>query len=195
MRRADAARRTLRKTRPRTTWHPHPRIPHASTRAKTRARDCLFPEKLLALEFGVGAQIATGCGGLCIWVMFTLGFRLALQRKHQPHTILNFGEQSRRKLSYTLCQKRLSMVRIWETFATDGTDRPVPLSGRLTFPGASARRRFEVMTAAITVLMRLSLKLFAEIISTGRRYPGADPAGSGNEAHQISPRRITTCRG
>ena len=87
----------------------------------------------------------------------------------------------------------LSTVMICETFTADAFVSPVPLIGRRTFPGASARRRFEVMTAAITVLMRLSLKLFAEMISNGRRNPGPDPAGSGSEAHQISPRRTIAC--
>ncbi len=54
------------------------------------------------------------------------------------------------------------MVMICETLTTEGFDRPVPLTGSRTFPGASAKRRFEVMTTAITVLIRLSLKLFAE---------------------------------
>lgn len=49
-----------------------------------------------------------------------------------------------------------------ETFTTEGFDKPVPLEGSRTFPGASARRRLEVMTAAMTVLIRLSLKELAE---------------------------------
>ena len=84
-------------------------------------------------------------------------------------------------------------------FSVEPTDAfgasPVPLVGRRTFPGASAKRRFDVMTAATTVLMRLSLKLFAETISNGRRKPGPDPVGSGREAHHISPRRTTACLG
>src|SRR3990172_11102006 len=84
---------------------------------------------------------------------------------------------------------------IWETFATDAFVRPVPLIGRRTFPGALAKRRFDVMTAATTVLMPLSLKLFAETISNGRRKPGRDPVGSGREPHQISPRSTTVCLG
>ena len=84
---------------------------------------------------------------------------------------------------------------IWETFATDTFVSPVPFTGRRTFPGASAKRRFDVMTAATTVLMPLSLKLFADTISNGRRKPGPDPVGSGREPHQISPRRTTVCLG
>ena len=51
------------------------------------------------------------------------------------------------------------------------------------------------MTAATTVLILLSLKLFAETINIGGRKPGPDPAGSLSEAHQISPRRTTACFG
>jgi len=51
------------------------------------------------------------------------------------------------------------------------------------------------MTAAMTVLMRLSLKLLAETTRYGLRYPGPEPEGSGKEAHQTSPRRTTTSRG
>ncbi len=89
----------------------------------------------------------------------------------------------------------LSMVITCETLTTEGFARPVPLTGSRTFPGASARRRFEVMTAAMTVLIRLSLKLLAETMRYGLRYPGPEPEGSGNDAHQTSPRRTTTSRG
>lgn len=60
--------------------------------------------------------------------------------------------------------KDLSTVMIRETLTTEGFDRPVPRTARRTFPGASARRRFDVITAAITVLILLSLKLLAETI-------------------------------
>lgn len=88
----------------------------------------------------------------------------------------------------------LSMVMIWDTLTTDGFDKPVPLTASRTFPGASASRRFDVMTAPITVLIRLSLKLLAEMIRYGLRYPGPEPDGSGKEAHQTSPRRATIYR-
>lgn len=84
----------------------------------------------------------------------------------------------------------LSTVMICETFTTDGFESPEPLVGMRTFPGASASRRFDVTTAAITVLMRLVLKLSAETINSGRRKPGPDPDGLVNDAHQSSPRRI-----
>lgn len=86
------------------------------------------------------------------------------------------------------------MVITWETLTTDGFVSPVPRVGSRTLPGASARRRFEVMTAAMTVLMRLSLKLLAETTRYGLRYPGPEPEGSGKDAHQISPRRTTISR-
>lgn len=59
-------------------------------------------------------------------------------------------------------RKVLSMVMTCDALTTEGFDKPVPLTGSRTLPGASARRRFEVMTAAMTVLIRLSLKLLAE---------------------------------
>ena len=74
---------------------------------------------------------------------------------------------------------------------TDGFERLALLAGTRTLPGASARRRFDVTTAAITVLIRLSLKVLAEMIRTGLRNPGPDPDGSGSDAHQISPRRTS----
>jgi hypothetical protein len=46
---------------------------------------------------------------------------------------------------------------ICETFTTEGFNSPVPRTGKRTLPGASASRRLDVITAAITVLMRLTL--------------------------------------
>jgi hypothetical protein len=89
-------------------------------------------------------------------------------------------------------RKDLSIVITCDTFTTEGFDNPTPLVGSRTFPGAWASRRFDVITAAITVLIRLSLKLLAEITRYGLRKPGPDPEGSGTEAHQISPLRTTT---
>ena len=56
-----------------------------------------------------------------------------------------------------------------------------------TFPGASARSRFDVTTATI-IAMRLSLNGFDR---TSHLNPGSDPDGAGKEAHQISPRLMT----
>lgn len=86
----------------------------------------------------------------------------------------------------------LSMVINCDTFTTEGFDSPEPRTGICTFPGAAASLRFDVMTAAITVLIRLSLKAFAETMRKDLRKPGPEPAGSGTEAHQISPLRATT---
>ena len=66
-------------------------------------------------------------------------------------------------------RKDLSMVITCEILATDGFDKPVPRMGKRTLPGASERRRFEVITTAITVLMRLSLNGLAETIKHGLR--------------------------
>ena len=84
-----------------------------------------------------------------------------------------------------------SIVIICETLTTDGfasADSDFPTR---TFPGASASERLDVITATITVAIRLSLNGFDWIISTGRRNAGPDPVGIGNEAHQISPRFMT----
>ncbi len=86
-------------------------------------------------------------------------------------------------------RKDLSTVSTCETLTTEGLLRRVPRVGIRTLPGASARRKFEVTTAATTVLMRLALKLSDEMMSSGRRNPGPDPAGSGSDAHHSSPRR------
>lgn len=51
------------------------------------------------------------------------------------------------------------------------------------------------MIAAITVLIRLMLKLLAEMIRHGLQYTDSEPDGSGREAHQTSPRCITTSHG
>jgi hypothetical protein len=50
------------------------------------------------------------------------------------------------------------------------------------------------MAAQIDVRIALSLKSFDWITNTGLRKPGPEPRGSPNDAHQISPRRITTSR-
>jgi|SRR5581483_1035847 len=89
-------------------------------------------------------------------------------------------------------RKRLSTATSWDTLTTETLSRPVPLVGNSTFPGAVATRRLLVTIAASTVRIPLLLKSLDWTMTTGRRYPGMEPAGSGNEAHQISPRRITT---
>src|ERR1700688_1201601 len=79
-----------------------------------------------------------------------------------------------------------------EAFTTESRARPLALRFRRMFPGALARRRLAVMTAQIVVRIELSLKSLDWTMRTGRRNPAAEPAGSPSEAHQISPRRITT---
>ena len=49
-----------------------------------------------------------------------------------------------------------------------------------------------VNTTEITVRIRLRLKSSDWTTSTGRRYPGSEATGSGNSAHQTSPRRTTS---
>ena len=55
--------------------------------------------------------------------------------------------------------------------------QPGILLERATLPGAAAKRWFEVMTAASTVLMRLALKESACTTTTGRRFAGSDAIG------------------
>jgi hypothetical protein len=83
---------------------------------------------------------------------------------------------------------------ICDTFTTESRERRVSLREQSTLPGAEASARFDVITATTTVWMRLALKSSACTTRTGRRYPGPEPVGLGREAHQISPRRITTVR-
>jgi len=88
-----------------------------------------------------------------------------------------------------------STVITCDTFATESLGRPESDAGTNTLPGASARRRFEVRTTAMTVRIRLRLKAVDWTITTGRLKPGSEAVGSGSSAHQISPRSITTPRG
>lgn len=89
----------------------------------------------------------------------------------------------------------LSTVINWETLITESLGSVVSLLRHWTFPGASARRRFEVITATMTVRIRLSLNSSACMTRTGRLYPGPAPVGSGRAAHHTSPRRITNLPG
>src|SRR3990167_5410869 len=85
----------------------------------------------------------------------------------------------------------LSNVTICDTFATESLGNPLSFDCNNTLPGAIANRRLDVIAIQITVLIRLRLKALLWITSKGRRYPGSDPAGSGNSAHQSSPWLIT----
>ena len=91
-----------------------------------------------------------------------------------------------------LVRKDLSMVINCETLATDLFGRPVLFRGSNTFPGDSDKRRFDVITTAIAVLIRLRLKSSDWIMSKGRLKPGSDAEGEGKAAHQISPLCITS---
>src|SRR5579859_858064 len=74
-----------------------------------------------------------------------------------------------------------------ESFTSPDTRR-----GRSTLPGALISRRFEVTLTTTVVDKADALNLSDCTTTTGRRYPGADPAGSPGSAHLISPRRTTT---
>ena len=120
---------------------------------------------------------------------------LYLQRKGQTKTssmdLINFVG----KRPHFSVRNVRSTVITCDTFTTESLGRPDSDAGTNTFPGASARRRFEVRTTAIAVRIRLRLKAFDWIITTGRLKPGSEAVGSGNRAHQISPRSITTPHG
>ena len=88
-----------------------------------------------------------------------------------------------------------STVITCETLATESLGSPASDAGINTFPGASDMRRFEVKTTAIIVRMRLRLKVFDWMISTGLRKPGSEAIGSGSCAHQTSPLSITIPHG
>jgi len=88
-----------------------------------------------------------------------------------------------------------STVITCDTFATESLGRPESDAAINTLPGASATRRFDVRTTAMIVRIRLRLKASDWTITTGRLKPGSEAVGSGNSAHQISPRSITTPRG
>jgi len=85
----------------------------------------------------------------------------------------------------------LSMVVICEMFMTESCDRRLNSFEINIFPGASLSRRLEVIAITITVCILLLLKSLHWRTTTGWRNPGPEPDGSGNSAHQISPRRIT----
>ena len=91
-------------------------------------------------------------------------------------------------------KKSRSTVITCETLATESFGREAALAGMSTFPGASTSRRFDVRTRARTVRSRLRLKASLCTISTGRRNPGSEPAGSPKSAHQICPRSTTNGR-
>ncbi len=85
----------------------------------------------------------------------------------------------------------LSSVMIWLTLITESLLSLDSFFGNKLLPGASISRRLDVMTAARTVFILLSLKLFEDTMTTGLRNPGPEPLGSASEAHHISPLFIT----
>ena len=118
--------------------------------------------------------------------------------RHSPSTNRNpsstraaawLGNALTRKLS-----SALSTVRSCDTLTTDARGRPASDLPRRTLPGASANATLDVMTATTTVLMRLWLNELDCTTRTGRRKPGPEPAGSGSDAHQTSPRLMVQRR-
>jgi hypothetical protein len=88
-------------------------------------------------------------------------------------------------------RRSLSTLMIWETFATDSLGRPVTRAGRERLPGAPAHFRLLVKGTQTTVATRLRFTESHWTTTTGLRYPGPEPTGSGRSAHQTSPWEIT----
>jgi hypothetical protein len=84
------------------------------------------------------------------------------------------------------------MATIWDTFATESLGRPERRAGKDTFPGAAAHRRLLVNGTTTTVASLLAFSASPWTITTGRRWPGPDPTGSGREAQKTSPCATTT---
>jgi hypothetical protein len=87
-----------------------------------------------------------------------------------------------------------SRAMICETFATESLGKPVALAGKSALPGAPAQTMLLVRGTHTTVAIRLRFRGFPCTITTGRRNPGPDPAGSGKSAHQTSPWVTSTTR-
>jgi hypothetical protein len=85
-------------------------------------------------------------------------------------------------------------VRMSSNLGTESFGNPVKLASRITSPGASAHKRLLVREAQTTEGILLRLMRSPWTMTTGRRYPGADPTGSDKSAHQISPLLILTIR-
>ena len=86
---------------------------------------------------------------------------------------------------------RLSRVRICDTLTTESLRSPERSPETATLPGARSRSRLLDIATTTTVLIALALNESADTTTTGRRYPGDDPAGAASDAHRTSPRRIT----
>src|SRR5699024_6979893 len=83
-----------------------------------------------------------------------------------------------------------SSVMSCDTLTTEAFGIPPSDLLKRTLPGAAAKHKLEVTTATMTVAMRLSLNGFDWTTRTGRRKPGPEPVGAGNDAHHNSPRFI-----
>lgn len=86
----------------------------------------------------------------------------------------------------------LSRVTTWLTFTTQSRSRPAVPAARGTLPGAADSRRFDVIVATVTVLMRERLNASAETTRTGRREAGVEPCGRPRSAHHTSLRATTS---
>ena len=78
----------------------------------------------------------------------------------------------------SLAKNRLSII---------STSAPNVGEDHSILTGPADKRKFEVITATIIVLILLMLKSCDEIITIGCLNPGFGSFGSPNEVHQISP--------
>ena len=81
-----------------------------------------------------------------------------------------------------------------DTFATESFGKPVIPAVNSTFPGASAHRKLLVSGTQTAVASRLRFNASPWTMTTGRRNPGPEPAGSGSSAQHTSPWEITIRR-
>lgn len=147
-------------------------------------------------SFGCGAANDCACfptetGRSCTcnaWPISAGANCWASQSEHQPNSII-YSQHCcvRQHLDAQVSNVRLRVITC-DTFTADALGNPDSDLLRRRFPGALASARFDAIMATTTVEMRLSLKGLHCAMRTGRRSPRPEPIGSGNEAHQISPR-------
>ncbi len=135
--------------------------------------------------------------GMVTWRSYDVSTVLNLY--HRPYARPSTRSMPARTRSRSFAERRptrsssrlRSMLRIWETFATESLDKPVRTVGSKTFPGASANRRLLVNGTITVVAIRLALNSSPWTTTTGRRKPGPDPSGSSSDAQQTSPWLVT----
>ena len=102
--------------------------------------------------------------------------------------------RERSRLPSRVSRLLLSSVTTWLTLTTQSRSSPAVPAAKVILPGAAASRRFDVIAATVTVLIRERLKASAETTRTGRRQAGAEPWRGPRSAHQTSLRATTSQR-